>query len=190
MTHILVATAGFVLLVLLAALRARLDRHATARAVFRTAGQVEIGVAVLLLGSLVVLGATQIFLRNAFHSGLLWAEPMMRHVVLWLGALGAMLAAARMHHISVDALSRLVPARWKRARRLAVYGSTSIAAYILAVAAWRLVVDERSYGEVAFLGLRTWVLQLILPAAFGVITYRTLLALFLGREPAEAGAEI
>jgi TRAP-type C4-dicarboxylate transport system permease small subunit len=52
------------------------------------------------------------------------------------------------------------------------------------------VVDERSFGEVAFLGIRTWVLQLILPVSFVVITYRTLLAIFLGREPAEAGAEV
>jgi len=34
------------------------------------------------------------------------------------------------------------------------------------------------------------VLQLILPVAFAVITYRTLLAIFLQREPAEAGSDL
>jgi TRAP-type C4-dicarboxylate transport system permease small subunit len=190
MNPIVLAVAGFALLVALAALRARLERHPRPRTFFHAAGIFEIGVIGLLLASLVVLGATQIFLRNVFHSGLLWAEPLMRHTVLWLGAMGAALAAARMHHITVDALSRVLPPRFKPARRVAVYGATSIVAYVLAIAALRLVVDERSFGEVAFLGIRTWVLQLILPVSFVVITYRTLLAIFLGREPAEAGAEV
>jgi hypothetical protein len=34
------------------------------------------------------------------------------------------------------------------------------------------------------------VLELILPFAFAVITYRTMLAIFLAREPAEAGSEL
>jgi TRAP-type C4-dicarboxylate transport system permease small subunit len=114
----------------------------------------------------------------------------MRHAVLYLGAVGAMIAAARMNHITVDVVSRLIPAGLKAARRWAVYGATAIAAYLLAIAAVRLVVDERSYHEVAFLGIQTWVLELILPVAFAIITYRTLLAIFLKREPAEAGADV
>ncbi len=143
----------------------------------------------LLLGTLVVLGALQILLRNAFHSGLLWADPLMRHIVLWLGAMGAALASAHMRHITVDALSRLLPAWWRPARRVVVYGSTAVVAYLLAVAAVRLVVDERGFGDVAFLGIETWVMQLILPGCFALIAYRSLLAIFLRWEPAEAGAE-
>jgi TRAP-type C4-dicarboxylate transport system permease small subunit len=184
------AIGGFVLLAALAALRARLDRHAGARAVFAWMGRVEIGFIVLLLAALVIAGAAQILLRNVFHSGLLWADPLMRHIVLWLGAMGATLAAARMNHITVDALSRVLPPRLKPARRAVVYGATAAAAYMLAIAAVRLVIDEREFGDVAFLGIRTWVMQLILPACFFVITYRTLLAIFLAREPAEAGTEV
>jgi TRAP-type C4-dicarboxylate transport system permease small subunit len=190
MSRVAVAIAGFALLVAFAALRARLDRRPGPRAFFRAAGLAEIGVVTLLLTSMVVLGAVQIFLRNVFHSGLLWADPLMRHTVLWLGAMGAMLAAARMNHITIDALSRVLPARLKPARRLVVYGATSIATYVLAISAARLVADERSFGEIAFLGIRTWVLQVILPVSFLVITYRTLLAIFLRREPPEAGAEV
>jgi len=189
MDHPGVLVAGFALLAALAAVRARLERHAGARALFLAAGRLEIGVVALLLASLVILGAAQIFLRNAFDSGLMWADPVMRHILLWLGAMGAMLAAARMNHITVDALSRILPPSLKPARRWVVYGATAVVAYVLAIAAARLVIDERLYGDVAFLGVRTWVLQLILPAAFFVITYRTLLAIFLGREPAETGVE-
>ncbi|HET6348403.1 MAG TPA: TRAP transporter small permease [Candidatus Krumholzibacteria bacterium] len=181
--------AGFVVLIALAAARARLDRRDGARRVFDFLARLEIGLIVLLLASLVTLGTIQIIMRNAMHSGLLWADPFMRHAVLYLGAVGAMIASARMNHITIDVISRMTPARLKPLRRLLVYGATAIAAYLLAIAAGRLVIDERSYGEMAFLGIKTWVVQLILPVAFTTIAYRTLLAIFLGREPAEAGAD-
>lgn len=186
---VLLLVLGFAALAALAGLRAALERSPRARRFFGITGGVEIAVLALMLLTLVALGSAQILLRNVFHSGWLWADPLMRHIVLWLGALGAALASARMRHISVDALSRLLPAAALPLRRLIVYGVTAAAAYALTVAAARLVVDERGFGEIAFLGVRTWVLQLILPAAFAMITYRTLLAIFLGRESVESGLE-
>lgn len=180
---------GFVALVSLAALRAGLERAPRARRFFALTGRVEVAVLALMLVTLVFLGCAQIFLRNVFHSGWLWADPLMRHIVLWLGALGAALASARMRHISVDALSRLLPASSLPLRRLVVYGVTAVVGYALTIATMRLVVDERGFGEVAFFGVRTWVLQLVLPIAFAIMTYRTLLAIFLGRESIEAGLE-
>jgi len=156
---------------------------------FVLAGRVEVLFVALLILALVALGATQIFLRNFFNSGLLWADPLMRHIVLWIGACGAALASAHVRHISVDALTRVLPARFRPARRAIVYGATAAAPYILAIATVRLVIDEREFGEIAFLGIHTWMAQLILPAAFGLITYRTLLSILLGREAPETGVE-
>lgn len=190
MNRYALVAAGFVVLVVCAFVRARLDPNAGARRVFDFFWRIEIAFIGLLLASLVVLGTTQIVMRNFMHSGLLWADPFMRHAVLYLGAVGAMIAAARLNHITVDVVSRLLPERLKPARRWLVYGATAITAYLLAIAAVRLVIDERGYHEIAFLGIQTWVLELILPFAFAVITYRTLLAIFLKREPAEAGSEL
>jgi len=190
MNRYLLVIAGLLVLFGLAALRARLDRSVRARMLFDFFGRLEITLVVLLVASLVVLGTIQIVMRNVMHSGLLWADPFMRHAVLYLGAFGATLAAARMNHITVDVVSRVLPAGLKPARRVVVYGATALASYLLAISAARLVIDERSYAEVAFLGIQTWVLQLVLPVSFAVITYRTFLAIFLGREPAEAGSDI
>lgn len=180
---------GFAGLAVLAGVRAWLERSQPARNFFAFTTRVEVGLLTLMLATLVVLGCAQIVLRNAFSSGLLWADPLMRHLVLWLGALGACLASARMRHISVDALSRLLPPSALPLRRLIVYGATAAASYVLMIAAMRLVASERSFGEIAFLGIRTWVLQLVLPIAFAIITYRSILAIFLGREAVEAGLE-
>jgi TRAP-type C4-dicarboxylate transport system permease small subunit len=184
-TSALLLVIGFVALVSLAALRAGLERTPRARRFFRLGGRVEVAFLALMLMTLVGLGCAQIVLRNVFHSGWLWADPVMRHIVLWLGALGAALASARMRHISVDALSRLLPPSLLPLRRLVVYGVCAVICYVLTIATMRLVVDERSFGEIAFFGVRTWVLQLVLPVAFAMMTYRTALAIFLGRESVE-----
>jgi TRAP-type C4-dicarboxylate transport system permease small subunit len=152
---------------------------------------VEIGAIVLLLGALVFLGTMQIVLRNFFHSGVLWADPMMRHIVLWLGCLGGALATTRVRHINIDVFSRLIPMRQKSTRRAVVYSATAVAAFFLGVAALRLVADERAFGDVAFGTVKTWVLQVVLPFAFFVISYRCLVNLFTGREsrPADGTME-
>lgn len=185
----LIIAFGFIALVVLAGVRARLERGHRGEGFFTAMARVEIGFIALMLLGLVGLGCLQIILRNLFHWGLLWADPLMRHIVLWLGAFGAAFASARMRHISVDALSRLLPERFHPLRRFIVYGCAAIAAYLLVIATVRLVLDEKQYAEVAFLGIKTWVLEAVLPIAFAIITYRTILAIFLGRESAETQLE-
>ena len=108
-----------VLIVSIAVVRAVLLRRGRMTGLFAAAGRVETGVIATLLIALVLLGCMQIVLRNFFHSGVLWADPMMRHLVLWLGCLGAALATTRVRHINIDVFSRLVPARHRGYRRAA-----------------------------------------------------------------------
>jgi TRAP-type C4-dicarboxylate transport system permease small subunit len=177
-----------VTLTALAALRAWCDRFAPARRVFGFLGALEVGVLAALLGSLMLLGGLQIVLRNAAHTGLLWADPVMRHIVLWLGCLGAALATSRLRHINIDVFSRMLHGRALVVRDAAVHGVTAVASFILAVAGWRLVVDERDFGDTAFLGLDTWWLQTVLPFSFLLIAYRSIVNLLLRRRPTPEGA--
>jgi TRAP-type C4-dicarboxylate transport system permease small subunit len=50
------------------------------------------------------------------------------------------------------------------------------------MAALRLVVDEKEFGEQAFLNIDVWMLQMIIPVAFFLIAYRSFLNVFLGRK--------
>ncbi len=173
----------FVVLAALAVLRARVNEKKRWRRFYDFFGGVELGVIVTLLGTLVVVGVLQIVLRNTLKTGILWADPLMRHTVLWLGALGASLATAKLRHINIDVFTRLLPDGLKKARRVVIYSATALAAFMLGISSLRLVVDERAFGEIAFLGLQTWLLQAVLPFAFFLIFYRSLVNLFLGREP-------
>lgn len=167
---------------LLALARASVDKKPAWRRFFDGLGQVEVAVLALLLGTLIFFGCLQIFLRNVFHSGIIWADPLMRHIVLWLGCLGGVMATARLRHISIDILTRFLPAPLQPVRDRAIYFATAIAASVLGMAALRLVIDEREFGERAFLSVDVWVLQVILPVAFFMITYRSFLNMFLARK--------
>ncbi len=179
-------------LVVLAAGRALLIKRKKLEGLFKTLGWLEVGILGLMLGTLVVLGGLQIILRNVFHSGLLWADPLMRHIVLWLGCLGAALATTSARHINIDVFSRLLPDKIKPWRRSLVYGATAVATFMLGVSAWRLVLDEKMYGDVAFANVHVWVLQLVLPIAFFMISYRSVVNLFIGMEAEtlEEGLEV
>jgi TRAP-type C4-dicarboxylate transport system permease small subunit len=172
-------------IVLLAAGRAYLYRTGRLRGMFRALAGFEITVIAALLVAMILLGCLQIVLRNFFHSGILWADLLMRHIVLWVGCLGAALATTRVRHINIDVFSRLLPGRSRRIRRFFVYTATAVAAFVLGIASLRLVADERMFGEVAFGPVRTWMLQTVLPFAFYVISYRSVVNLLTGRESAE-----
>ena len=171
-----------VFIVLFAILRAFLDRRNQLSGWFRFLHHLEVGLIALLLAGLVGLGVLQILLRNFFQSGLLWADPLMRHIVLWLGCLGAVLATGYLRHINIDVFSRALPRHLQKVQRAVIYTATAVATFVLGIAALRLVSDEREFGDIAFGSLQTWVLQIVLPVAFFLISYRSLVNLFTARQ--------
>ncbi len=176
-------------ILLLSLFRAWLEKRRYAIRFFSFLGFFEIAVLALLIGTLIFFGCFQILLRNFFHRGILWAEPLMRHIVLWVGCLGGAYATSRIRHINIDVFSRLLSGRARAFRNFIVYFATAAAASYLGMAALKLVYDEKAYGERVFLGINTWVLQLVLPFAFFLITYRCLLNIFMRKEerPLEGG---
>ena len=77
--------------------------------------RLEEAVLALLLGAMIVLASLQILLRGAFGSGLAWADPLLRVLVLWVGLLGAVTASREGRQITVDVLSRLLSERARAA---------------------------------------------------------------------------
>lgn len=165
--------------VLLALLRTVIEKKSLFRGFFRLVAILEISAITILLFGLIFFGCLQIVLRNFFHSGIIWADPLMRHIVLWLGCLGGVMATSRLRHINIDLFTRILPEKAKPVRDRIVYLATAAAASVLGIAAYKLILDERDFGETSFLGIQVWVLQLILPIAFFLIMYRSLLAMLL-----------
>ncbi len=138
----------------------------------RATAVVEDFLLVLILAAMVVLAGTQIFLRNVFDDAILWAGPMLRVGVLWVGLIGAMVATRSDKQISIDAVSRFLPLRWKARVRVLTDLFTAIVAAVVAWSAFRLVLDDRAAGTTAVAFVPLWVCEAILPVAFGVIAIR------------------
>ncbi len=126
----------------------------------------------LLLTAMVVIASAQILLRNLFDSGLHWADPLLRLLVLWLTMLGALLATRHNEHIRIDLLSRYLSPGWRRlSDSIALLFSTLVCA-LLAWHSARFVIDEYHYGGNILGQIPVWWGQVILPLGFTLITLR------------------
>ena len=136
--------------------------------------RLEEGVLGALVGTLVLLAALQIVLRTFFSVSLSWADPLVRHLVLWSSFLGATIACRMDKHIRIDALLRFCPASWTLLLEAVANLFSSSICSLLVWTSIRFVLDERAYGAVSFGGIPTWMLQLIFPFAFAVMAARFL----------------
>ena len=141
----------------------------------RVTSLIEDALLVVILAAMVALSATQIILRNLFDSAILWADPILRVAVLWVGMIGAMVATRGDKQISVDVLSRFLPGRWKARARVVTDVFTAVVSAVVAWQAYRLVLDDRAAGVTAVAFLPVWIFEVILPVAFAVIAVRYLL---------------
>ncbi len=142
--------------------------------------RLEDGVLMLLLLSMILLATTQILLRDLLETGLSWADPVLRLLVLWLALLGAMAATRDHNHIRIDLLSRFLPPHIKQVAQRVTDGFAAGICGLLAWHAGRFVLLERADGTLLFSLLPAWMGELILPFGFGVIALRFLLAAVTG----------
>ena len=142
--------------------------------------RVEDAFLALLLTAMVVLAPLQILLRNLFDQGIPWADPLIRVLVLWVGLMGAVAAARGDRHISIDAVSRMVSPRARAWVGLVTSGFTTVVSALVAWHSGRFVWDEKTYGSIAFSGIPAWMLEVVIPVAFGLIAIRYLLRLRRG----------
>ena len=123
---------------------------------------------ILVLG----LAFGQIVLRNVLGTSIVWADVLVRIMVLWLGMLGAMAAARHNKHISIDLISRQLSPKRQLAVECIVSLFASLACAVAAYYSLIFVISEFQAGEIAFAWVPAWLCASILPASFGLIALR------------------
>lgn len=127
------------------------------------------GFVVVALTAMIVLAFLQIILRNFFSSGIGWADVTIRHLVLWIGFFGAVLAAIQERHISLDVFSRVLPDGVKKYIHSIIYLGSAVVCGILSFASYKFVVSEKEMGAILFGGVPVWLAQVIVPCTFVMI---------------------
>ena len=138
---------------------------------------IEDALAGVALALMVALPLTEIALRRLAGTGIPGSIPFVQHLVLWVGFLGAALAAREGTMLALATGTFLPPGRW---RVMAVTLATTVAAAVsmmLCVGAYELVLSEREAGTVIAAGFTTWAAQTVLPFAFALIALRTVSSL-------------
>lgn len=156
------------------AVRAIVRRRVGAAGWSRGVGVLEQWVLTLLLLSMLGFAVLQIVLRNFFETGLVWIDPLLRHLMMWIGFAGAVVAAGKLRHIQMDVVGRLVP---MGPRLWIVRFTTLVAAVICAVlsrATWVFLGQEQEFGMTGFLEIPTWILLAALWIGFALIAVRFL----------------
>jgi C4-dicarboxylate transporter, DctQ subunit len=141
----------------------RLERWGTA---------LENALLVLLLGAMVVLATAQIVLRIFFDAGIIWADELLKILVLWVALVGSVATSRGRRHLRIDILSHYVPERYARLPVLVV---DAFAASVCGLIAWhsaRYVLLTVEFGDTVLIDVPAWLVQGVLPVAFGLMCWR------------------
>ena len=134
--------------------------------------RVEQTLITILLSLMIIIAFLQIVLRNVFATGISWADPLVRNLVLWVGFVGAAIATREGRHITIDVLPHWVPQRGKAIIGVIIQLFVAFICGLLTFAAVKFVRNEALMGSITFLGIPAWVPQLILPITFGIMALR------------------
>lgn len=153
-------------------------------AVDRWIGHLEMLVLILLIAAMMLLGTAQVVMRELLNTGMPWADPLLRNMVLWAGMIGAMVATQAGRHLNMDAFARLLPVPLRRWVDVIVNLTASGTCAFLVWISIRPGKDESDFplgylqqeidahSEAIVGALLPWHVQLIFPISFAVMAYR------------------
>lgn len=141
---------------------------------------------IIMLAIMVVLAIAQIFYRNVFGEGIVWIDPLLRILVLWVAIAGAVVATRTDNHIRIDFFSRYIHKKYHFYLQRLVY---AFCFYICGLIAWHgvsFVQMDYEYETIAFANVPAWITELVIPIGFFMMALRYLLLFFTPAEKDES----
>ena len=127
-----------------------------------------IGVSVMIL---VVF--FDIMLRELFDGGFIWSKELAAFLMIWVGFVGASLAAKENKHIVVGIPEKLFPK--KVLPYVSLFASVIIftVTILIAYLGFNYVLETKEFGETSLvLNIPLWIVQIIIPASLVIIAFR------------------
>lgn len=149
--------------------------------------QIENTTMAVLALVLIFAAATQVLLR-LFDIGVIWLDPVLRALVMWIAMLGALAATRHDKHINLDALTRLLSGWSLRVARFLTLLFAAAICVVLAKASYGLVQLDRESATPLIDTIPAWWVEVILPVGFGLMALRFALRALILPEPAKPEA--
>ena len=145
------------------------------------AGKLAENVALLvLLGTMIGVSVFQ-FLNRQLLGGafsLAWADELVKMIVLWLAMVGSIAACRDNKHIRIDLVTHILSGTIVSWIKVVVDLFAAGVCAVIAWQAWRLIGEERTWGDVILGDVPLWLAHAIVPLAFALVSYRFLVRVF------------
>ena len=119
-----------------------------------------------------LLAVGQIVLREVFDTGIIWADELVRLIVLWLAMMGAVAACREDRHIRIDAITHVFPDRVIDVIRIGVDVFAAAVCGVIAWNAYRYLQIEIEYADTVLVDTPAWIAHVVVPVSFAVMSYR------------------
>ncbi len=145
----------------------------------------------VILAMILLAGLAPMVCRFLGVPGIGWSGSLSSQLVLWLALFGAGAATRDRKHISIDAISHVLPRRGRLALRAAVGLAGAVACGVLIPVAISFVrlEAELAAGEIAFLGVPKGWLPVVIPVGLSLLALRFLLAAWIDARAALVRSE-
>lgn len=127
---------------------------------------------VALLGTMIAMAFGQVILRNFFESSIEWGDIFLRHLVLWVGYFGAVIATGEGRHLRIEFLSKMVPEKPRKIFYIITSIFAGIICYFLMQASISFIDLEMESTSTLILDLPTWYFIVIIPVGYALISFR------------------
>src|SRR5437870_288523 len=119
-----------------------------------------------------VLPIAEIVSRRFFGRGIPASGPVVQHLTLWVGFLGAAIAAREGKLLALATGTFIPQGLWRRAADIVAAAFGACSAIVLAWGGWQMAAIEREAGTNIGAGIPTWIAQIVLPISFAIIAAR------------------
>jgi len=113
----------------------------------------------------------QVVMRNIYDVGYIWADIMVRVLVLWVGLLGATVATSEGRHLSIDVVTKFLPARLTKIIHVVTWSFALTVCALLARASFGYIEMQKLSNEPAIFGIPVHITEIIIPIAFVLISF-------------------
>ncbi|MFA6455271.1 MAG: TRAP transporter small permease [Bacteroidota bacterium] len=127
---------------------------------------------VAILGIMIVMAFGQVILRNFFETSIEWGDIFLRHLVLWVGYFGAVIATGEGRHLRIEFVSKLVPERTRKIFFVITSLFAGFICYLLMQASISFVQLEMESQTILILDLPSWYFIVIIPIGYAMVSFR------------------
>jgi tripartite ATP-independent transporter DctM subunit len=126
-----------------------------------------------VLVAIALVPVADLIARELFGGGISGSISAVQHLTLWITFIGAAIAARRDRLLALATIEFLAGSWQARAKRLTAFLAVAIGTTLTA-ASIQLVRFDADYGDTITWGIPVWIVSLVMPVVFALMTWRLL----------------